>query len=64
MKVVKINKTQTSPAIIAVSWCNSKGKPFGYFLQGDANTTMEELEARMASEFFHVFQEISKEYEA
>lgn len=64
MKVMKINKTKTNPAVISVSWFNSKGEPFGYFVQGDENTTMEELEARIASEFFHVFQEFSEEYES
>ena len=64
MKVIKIEKTETSPAVISVSWFNSKGVPFGYFVQGNKDTTMEELEEQMASEFFYVFQEITKEYEA
>ncbi len=64
MKITKIEKTETCPAVIAVSWFNSKGQPFGYFLQGDKDTSMEELEKRMASEFFRVFQEIAGEYEA
>lgn len=64
MKVVKIEKTETSPAVIAVSWFNSKGQPFGYFIQGDKDTTMEQLEKQMASEFFYVFKEITEEYGA
>lgn len=64
MKVIKINKTETSPAVISVSWFNSKGEPFGYFLQGSKNVTLEELEKLIASDFFYVFQEIAGEYEA
>lgn len=64
MKVIKTKKTQTSPAVIMVSWFNSKGKHFGYFIEGNENTTMEDLEKQMASKFFYIFQKISEEYEA
>lgn len=64
MKVVKLEKTNTSPAVISVSWFNSKGEPFGFFLQGDGETSMEELEQHMALQFFHVFSEIAQEFSA
>ena len=59
MRVIKIEETKSSPAIIHVSWFNKKGQQYGYFLTG---STLKEVEEVFQKEFFSVFSELANSF--